>query len=196
MGWPRHELHDHVRHATIRGPAIEQPRDVAMVEPREDLAFGPEALLGEAAAHVGAHELDGDFGVVLIVVANRLEHIAHTAGAEQSDDAVSADALANAAARGARARQMPASGIRGSPCRGNAPGCSCESSSDCTSAMSAGSPPDSSVRKAARSSAEDRPPRRTAPSPASQCVALKWLRPHRAPRARGAARRAPWPIRA
>ena len=98
MGSARHELHDHVRHAALRGAAIEQPRDVAMIEPREDLAFVPEALLGERAAHVGAHELDGDFGVVLIVVANRLEHIAHAAGAEHPDDAVRADALANAAA--------------------------------------------------------------------------------------------------
>ena len=69
-------------HAAVGSAAVEQPRDVAMVEPGEDLTFGPEALLGQAAAHVGAHELDGDFGVILIVVAHRLENIAHAAGAE------------------------------------------------------------------------------------------------------------------
>ena len=47
-GLARHELHDHVGHAAVGGAAIEQPRDVAMVETREDLPFGPEALLGQA----------------------------------------------------------------------------------------------------------------------------------------------------
>ena len=60
-GLAGHELHDHVRHAAIGGSAIEQPRDVAVVEPRENLPLRAETLFGQAAAHVGAHELDGDF---------------------------------------------------------------------------------------------------------------------------------------
>ena len=102
-GLARHEFHDHVGHAAIGGATIEQPRDVAMVETGENLAFDPEAPFGELAAQVGAHELDGHFGVVLLVVANRLEHIAHAAGAQHSDDAIGTDALADAAARRAGA---------------------------------------------------------------------------------------------
>ena len=35
-----------------------------MIEAGEDLPLGPEALLGVGCRDVGAHELDGDFGVI------------------------------------------------------------------------------------------------------------------------------------
>lgn len=40
-----HVLHHHVRDAIGRGAAIEQTRDVAMIQPRQDLALGPQAIV-------------------------------------------------------------------------------------------------------------------------------------------------------
>src|SRR6187399_1358811 len=57
----------------------------------------------------------------------------------------------------------------------NAPGRSCESSSDCTSAMSAASPPDSTVRKAVRSSGGRSSAAENSALTASQCETLKQL---------------------
>ncbi len=99
-GVARDQLHDHIRDAGVGGATIQQTRDIAMIEPREDLPLSPEALLGERAAHIGPHELDGDFGLVLVVIAHRFEHVTHTACAEHTHDTISADALSDAAARG------------------------------------------------------------------------------------------------
>ncbi len=96
------EFHHHVGHAADSRAAIQQARDVAMVEAGEDLPLGSEALLGQAGTHVGAHELDGDFGAILIVIAHRVEYITHAAGAQHADDPVRANAFTNAAARGTR----------------------------------------------------------------------------------------------
>ena len=116
-----------------------------MVETREDLPFGLEAFLGELAAHVRAHELDRDLGVVLIVVAHRLEDVAHAAGAEHADDAIRAHAFADAARRAGRSGECLRAELVSHRIQERA-GSSCASSSDCTSAISAASPPDSSVR--------------------------------------------------
>jgi hypothetical protein len=67
-----------------------------MVQSRENLALVLEALFGRRAAHVGSHELDGDLGTVLIVVAHGSEHIAHAAGAQHPHNAPGADAFADA----------------------------------------------------------------------------------------------------
>jgi hypothetical protein len=122
-----------------------------MVQPRKNLPLGAEALLGEAAAYVGAHQLDGDLGFVLIVVTHRAKDIAHAARAEHADDAVRADALADAAAGGARGREGLGTKLCVMVSR-NSPGCSWASSSDRTSARSSGRVPASSARKADRSS--------------------------------------------
>ena len=95
-GLARDELHDDVGKPLRRGATIEQPRDVAMIERRKDLTFVLEALFGEWVAHVGAHELDGDFGAVLIVIAHGLVDVAHATGADDFDQAIRADAFAGA----------------------------------------------------------------------------------------------------
>ncbi len=107
------QLHHHVGRSGLRRASIEQPCDIAMVERGENLPLGPETLLGQAAAHVRAHELDGDLGVVVIVIAHCPEHVSHAAGAEDADDPVRPDALADATARGARGREGVRTKFRG-----------------------------------------------------------------------------------
>lgn len=94
-GFAGYQFHDDVGQAGPGGAAIEQARDVAMIEGRQYLAFGLEALLGERAPHVGAHQLDGHFGLVLIVGTHCAEHIAHAARAQHAHHAIRADTLAD-----------------------------------------------------------------------------------------------------
>ncbi len=97
MGSPAHQLHDDVRRAAGGRAAVEHARNIAMIEAGQDLPLGLEALLRVFVADVGAHELDGDFRAVLVVVAHRLEYLAHATGAEYIHDPIRADALTDAA---------------------------------------------------------------------------------------------------
>ena len=97
-GFASDQLHDHVRGPGFGGAPVQHARDVRMLQAREDLALGAEALLGHGAAHIRAHELDRHFGLVQRVVAHGLEHLAHAAGTQEFHDAMGADALADAMA--------------------------------------------------------------------------------------------------
>ncbi len=75
MGSPMIEFHHHIRRSSLCGATIKQPRDIAVIKRGENLPLGPEAPFSEAAAHVRPHELDGDFGFVLIVGAHRSKDV-------------------------------------------------------------------------------------------------------------------------
>ena len=62
-----HELHHEVRRAVGGQPAIEQARDVGMLERGQHLALGAEASDDAAVAGAAPHELDRDLELVLAV---------------------------------------------------------------------------------------------------------------------------------
>ena len=76
-----HVLHDEIRDAVGGGTAIEQACDVAMIEARQNLALGAQAIVICAAHETGPHELHGN---VMAVLADALGevHIAHAATTE------------------------------------------------------------------------------------------------------------------
>ena len=87
-------LHDDVRRAVRGRAAVEQPRDVRMVERREDLALELQPALDVARQQPAPHQLDRDLLLELLVGALREEHLAHAAAAEAAHDAIRTDALA------------------------------------------------------------------------------------------------------
>ena len=87
-------LHDDVRRAVGGRAAVEQPRDVRMIERRQDLAFELQPALHLARQQPAPHQLDRDLLLELLVGALGEEHLAHAAAAEAAHDAIGADALA------------------------------------------------------------------------------------------------------
>src|SRR6185503_2895008 len=64
---------------------------VGMVQAREGLALAPEAREDELDVHARAYQLDGDLGVIFVVVALGEEDGAHTATTELPDQPVRTD---------------------------------------------------------------------------------------------------------
>ncbi len=92
-------FHDEVWQAVGGRAAVEQPRDVRMFQPCQDLALGPElphALRIEQAAH----HLDGDLLQELVVVAFGEVDGAHAAFAEHAHQAVRTEAFERGRRRG------------------------------------------------------------------------------------------------
>ena len=87
-------LHDEVGRAVRRAPAVEQPRDVRVLQRRQDLPLHAQPALHLAREHAAADQLDRDLLLVLLVGALGEIHIAHAAGAELAHDPVRTQALA------------------------------------------------------------------------------------------------------
>ena len=66
-----HVLHHHVRQLIVRGAAVEQARDVRVIEVGEDLTLDAEAAPTVRPIRTSAHNLDRDFLPVLVVHARR-----------------------------------------------------------------------------------------------------------------------------
>jgi hypothetical protein len=90
------EFHDEVGRAVVGGSAVEESRDVGVLELGEGLAFGAEApprgFVGEAASD----DLDGDALLVLIVGAHGPKDGTHAADGHDAFDAVFPDAPTDA----------------------------------------------------------------------------------------------------
>ncbi len=87
-------LHDQVRAAVRCGASVDQPRDVGVIEHREDLPLGAESLQDLFRAHAGLDQLDRDlFGEALVVPRGAIDH-AHSAAADLFEDAVGAEPVA------------------------------------------------------------------------------------------------------
>ena len=71
---------------SARHAAIEQTRDVRMLERREDPALVPKSLQGERAASAGADDLDGDLLLECLVGAGGEIDDAHAAMSELAED--------------------------------------------------------------------------------------------------------------
>ena len=71
------QFHDQVRHAVGGGTAIQQTRDVGMVERRQNLPFIAESLVHRSAIDAAANQFDRHFLGVLSVGANRAIDLAH-----------------------------------------------------------------------------------------------------------------------
>ena len=86
-----HVLHHEVGHA-LRRAAVDQPRDVRMLERGQDLPFETESFPQLRRVAVPRRNFQRDGLLVLEVVADRLEHQAHAAVSDLADDAIGAEA--------------------------------------------------------------------------------------------------------
>jgi len=87
-------LHDEKRHLVISHPAIEQLRDASVLERREDLSLGEEALAELVGIWTGANQLHRDSLPVLSVVPFSEVHHAHAAATELTKHAIGTDSAA------------------------------------------------------------------------------------------------------
>ena len=85
-------LHDEIGQAVVGRAAVEQTADVRMLQARERLALATEAREDEIDVHARSHQLDGDLGVIFVVVPLGEEDGAHTATTELPDQPVRTDA--------------------------------------------------------------------------------------------------------
>ena len=92
---PLDVLHDEVRQAVLGRAAVEQPRDVRVIEASEDLALVAEAAQHRLRIHAALDELDRDLFLVLAVGAPREIDRAHSAAADALQDFPVADGLAD-----------------------------------------------------------------------------------------------------
>src|ERR1017187_3853617 len=77
-----HIIHHQERASFRRGAAIDQTRDVRMVQARQNLAFMPEPEEQFRRVHTGSDELEGGLLLKLGVVADRQVDDAHAAAAD------------------------------------------------------------------------------------------------------------------
>ena len=84
-------LHHEIRQALAAGAAVEQPRDVRMLEPGEDLALVSKALQHGVAIHAALDEFDGGAHRELRIVALAKKDGAHAAATQLAHDAIRAD---------------------------------------------------------------------------------------------------------
>ena len=94
---PLDVLHDEVRQAVLGRVAVEQARDVRVIEAGEDLPLVAEAAQHGLRVHAALDELDGDLLLVLAVGAPREIDRAHPAAADPLQDLPVADDLADQA---------------------------------------------------------------------------------------------------
>jgi hypothetical protein len=96
------EVHDQIRQALIRTAAIENPRNVGMIETREQALFRLEALEQELAVVSRPQNLDGHFLVILIIGTDGTEDFAHPPAAQLPDNAIRTQAAADPTRRWCR----------------------------------------------------------------------------------------------
>src|SRR5580692_963850 len=82
------QLHYKVRDALFSRAAVEQARDVGVIQSGENLSLILEAADDEIGVLAGAHQLDRNLFAVLIVGANGTINFAHTASADLFHDFV------------------------------------------------------------------------------------------------------------
>ena len=90
-----HMLHHEIGKAVRRRAAIEEGRDVGVIERREDLALVPEALDDQLRVHAPANHLDGDAPLELVVGAPGQVDRSHPAVSDALLDAVGTERAAD-----------------------------------------------------------------------------------------------------
>ncbi len=89
-GLSRDQLHHHIRQSILRCRAVYQPRDIGMIQVREDLTLGPEALHDEFGVESAAHELDRNFLFIVRVRTARSIDLPHSTAPQQLDELIRA----------------------------------------------------------------------------------------------------------
>jgi hypothetical protein len=77
----------------ILSPAVEQLRNVGMMQPCQDLPLAPEPAKYEVGVEARPHHLDGDIRFILLVGPLGKVYTTHTAPADFADQAVGAQPL-------------------------------------------------------------------------------------------------------
>ena len=90
----RHVLHREVGPAVGGDAAIEEARDVGMLQPRQNLPLAEKAPVNLTAEGPASHELQRNLLLELAVGTIGQEHAAHAAMADLPDQAVRSDAIA------------------------------------------------------------------------------------------------------
>ena len=85
-----HVLHHEVGKALGRGAAVEEPRDVRMVQRGEDLPLVAEAADDQLRVHAAADHLDGDRVLEIAGAPGQIDR-AHAAASDAALDHVGAD---------------------------------------------------------------------------------------------------------
>ena len=98
-------LHHDVGHAILGGPAVQQPRDVGMIQGRQDAPLLEEPLHQRAARRSAAHDLDRHLLLEGGIGALREVHHGHPALSQLPDDPVGPDRSARDGRRGALERR-------------------------------------------------------------------------------------------
>ncbi len=88
-----HVFHDEVRHAGVGEAAVDQPRDIRMVEAREHAALALEEALLDLRVEPAPEQLDRDVLAEVAALARTEKHGRHAALAEQAHEPEHADAL-------------------------------------------------------------------------------------------------------
>ncbi len=88
-------LHHEIRHAGVGEAAVDQARDVGVVEARQHLALAQEQALLDLGIESAAQKLDRDVLAEIAAFARAEKNRRHAALAEQAHEAERADALAD-----------------------------------------------------------------------------------------------------
>ncbi len=84
-------LHHEVRPPILERTAFVHPRDVGVLQAREDLSLPSEALHQLGAMETRSQHFDRDFTGELLVVSKSQVHVAHAAAPEAADHVVRSD---------------------------------------------------------------------------------------------------------
>ena len=91
------QLHHEIGNAVVGGAAIEQARDVGMIETGKDLPFMAKAFKNELReSNSATHQLDRNFPVKFAISANRAIDLAHATVADFLEDVVGTNTPAGA----------------------------------------------------------------------------------------------------
>ena len=90
-----HVLHDEVGQAVVGRSAVDQARDVRMIELRQDLPFVAKTAEDVVGIEPAPNELDRNFLAIFVVGSRRQINGAQTAPADFADDLVGAELPAN-----------------------------------------------------------------------------------------------------
>ena len=103
-GTALHVLHHEIGQSAVRGAAVEQARDVGVLESGEDLPFGPEPAQDLLGVHAGLEDFERDPLLELPVDTDGEIDDTHPAVAEALQHLVRTEALPNQGIQGRRRR--------------------------------------------------------------------------------------------
>ena len=121
-----HVLHDQIGDAIAGGPAFQEPGDVGMFQPRQNLTLSAKSLddTGAVGAIVRASldDLDRDLFLILVVGAHGFIDESHATRGDAPQDTIGTEKVPRASLAGMRGNMARLQLERiGMPCRGRGP---------------------------------------------------------------------------